>query len=315
MELAGLAFQVRPGAQGARGSDARVARSHAARTAALAQGARTGDFPTGDSKKNFRDRLGSVEERYGCIQEHSGEHSIVDLCELLAVAKSGYYAWSRKAQSKQETMNEELSKMITEIFVEHRGRYGSPRITKALRQCGRKCNHKRVERLMREQGLRARVRKPWKPRTTDSRHPHPTAPNLLLNQPAPTSINQVWVQDITYLPTAEGWLYLAAVLDLYSRRLIGWSMQQTLETSLPLAALQMAVEQRGRPQKVVHHSDRGVQYASAAYRQALQQHGLIASMSMLSFYSRKSFVCVLLRLNRVAAPTYPIRALCRPWHS
>ena len=106
--------------------------------------------------------------------------------------------------------------MITEIFAEHRGRYGSPRITKALRQCGRKCNHKRVERLMREQGLQARVRKRWKPRTTDSRHPHPIAPNLLLNQPAPTSINQVWVQDITYLPTAEGWLYLAAVLDLYS---------------------------------------------------------------------------------------------------
>ena len=203
----------------------------------------------------------------------------MDLCELLAVAKSGYYAWCRKAQSKQEAMNEELSKMITEIFAEHRGRYGSPRITKALRQCGRKCNHKRVERLMREQGLQARVRKRWKPRTTDSRHPHPIAPNLLLNQPAPTSINQVWVQDITYLPTAEGWLYLAAVLDLYSRRLIGWSMQQTLETSLPLAALQMAVEQRGRPQKVVHHSDRGVQYASATYRQALQQHGLIASMS------------------------------------
>src|SRR5688500_3042722 len=118
-------------------------------------------------------------------------------------------------------MNEELSKMITEIFAEHRGRYGSPRITKALRQCGRKCNHKRVERLMREQGLQARVRKRWKPRTTDSRHPHPIAPNLLLNQPAPTSINQVWVHDITYLPTAEGWLYLAAVLDLYSRRLIG----------------------------------------------------------------------------------------------
>ena len=242
MELAGLAFQVRASAKGARGSDARVARSHAAGAAALAQGTRTGDFPAGDSKKNFRDRLGSVEERYGCIQEHCDEHSIVDLCELLAVAKSGYYAWCKKAQSKQESMNEELLKMITEIFAEHHGRYGSPRITKALRQCGWKCNHKRVERLMHEQGLQARVRKRWKPRTTDSRHPHPIAPNLLLNQPAPTSINQVWVQDITYLPTAEGWLYLAGVLDLYSRRLIGWSMQQTLETSLPLAALQMAVE-------------------------------------------------------------------------
>ena len=203
----------------------------------------------------------------------------MDLCELLAVAKSGYYAWCRKAQSKQKAMNEELSKMITEIFAEHRGRYGSPRITKALRQCGRKCNHKRVERLMREQGLQARVRKRWKPRTTDSRHPHPIAPNLLLNQPAPTSINQVWVHDITYLPTAEGWLYLAAVLDLYSRRLIGWSMQQTLETRLPLAALQMALRQRGRPEQVIHHSDRGVQYASTTYREVLDENGLKASMS------------------------------------
>ena len=157
MELAGLAFQVRPSAEGARGSDARVARSHAARTATPAQGTRAGDFPAGDSKKNFRDRLGSVEERYGCIQEHSGEHSIVDLCELLAVAKSGYYAWSRKAQSKQETMNEELSKMITEIFAEHRGRYGARALPKhcdsaggsaitsgwnvscASRACGRGC--------------------------------------------------------------------------------------------------------------------------------------------------------------------------------
>ena len=103
--------------------------------------------------------------------------------KLLAVAKSGYYAWCKKAQSKQESMNEELLKMITEIFAEHHGRYGSPRITKALRQCGWKCNHKRVERLMHEQGLQARVRKRWKPRTTDSRHPHPIAPNLLLNQP------------------------------------------------------------------------------------------------------------------------------------
>lgn len=203
----------------------------------------------------------------------------MDLCELLAVAKSGYYAWCKKAQSKQEAMNKELVKMITEIFAEHRGRYGSPRITEALRQCGRKCNHKRVERLMREQGLQARIRQRWKPKTTDSRHPHPIAPNLLLTHPAPTSINQVWVQDITYLPTAEGWLYLAAVLDLYSRRLIGWSMQETLETRLPLAALQMALRQRSRPEQVIHHSDRGVQYASTTYRAVLVENGFKASMS------------------------------------
>lgn len=204
---------------------------------------------------------------------------MVDLCELLDVAKSGYYAWSHATQSKQAAMNEELSKIIGEVFVEHHGRYGSPRIAAVLRQRGYRCNHKRVERLMREKGLQARVRKRWKPRTTDSRHPHPIAPNLLLDQPAPKAINEVWVEDITYLPTAEGWLYLAAVLDLYSRRLIGWSMQENLETSLPLAALEMALARRGRPEKVIHHSDRGVQYASAAYRQVLHENGFIASMS------------------------------------
>lgn len=176
-------------------------------------------------------------------------------------------------------MNQELSKMIHRIFAEHRGRYGSPRITATLRRAGYTCNHKRVERIMRENGLQARARQHWKPRTTDSRHPHPIAPNLLLERAAPKAVNEVWVEDITYLPTAEGWLYLAAVLDLYSRRLIGWSMQETLETRLPLAALQMALVQRGQPGQVIHHSDRGVQYASAAYREVLDENGFQASMS------------------------------------
>lgn len=203
----------------------------------------------------------------------------MDLCELLGVAKSGYYGWCHASERKQVAMNEELSKLIAEIFVENHGRYGSPRITAALRRHGHRCNHKRVERIMRQKGLRARARKRWKPRTTDSRHPHPIAPNLLLERAAPKAINEVWVEDITYLPTAEGWLYLAAVLDLYSRRLIGWSMQETLETGLPLAALQMALAHRGRPSQVIHHSDRGVQYASAVYREVLDESGLIASMS------------------------------------
>lgn len=203
----------------------------------------------------------------------------MDLCALLGVAKSGYYAWCKASQSKQAAMNQELSKAIVEIFTEHHGRYGSPRITATLRRAGLACNHKRVERIMRQNGLQARPRKRWKPRTTDSRHPHPIAPNLLLERAAPKAVNEVWVEDITYLPTAEGWLYLAAVLDLYSRRLIGWSMQETLETRLPLAALQMALRQRGRPGQVIHHSDRGVQYASAAYREVLDENGFQASMS------------------------------------
>lgn len=204
---------------------------------------------------------------------------MADLCQLLEVARSGYYAWRQREQSQQETMNEELSKMIENIFAEHKGRYGSPRVTEALHRQGKNCNHKRVERIMREKGLQARSKRRFKPRTTDSKHPHPIAPNHLQDRAQTKAINEVWVQDITYLRTVEGWLYLAGVLDLHSRRLIGWSMQETLETRLPLAALDMALKRRGYPGQVIHHSDRGCQYASQEYRSVLAQNGLIASMS------------------------------------
>jgi putative transposase len=197
----------------------------------------------------------------------------------LGVARSGYYAWRRKKQSPRQAMNVELSQHIERVFREEKGRYGSPRITVALRRQGRPCNHKRVERIMRQKGLQARSKRRWRPRTTDSKHPHPIAPNLLQERPKPQAINQVWLEDITYLPTSEGWLYLAGVLDLCSRRLVGWSMQETLETRLPLAALEMALQRRGHPAAVIHHSDRGCQYASQEYRSALAQNGLIASMS------------------------------------
>ena len=176
-------------------------------------------------------------------------------------------------------MNAELSQKIEQVFREHKGRYGSPRITAALRRQGQECNHKRVERIMREKGLQARSKRRWRPRTTDSKHPHPIAPNRLLERPKPEAINEVWVEDITYLPTSEGWLYLAGVLDLCSRRVLGWSMQENLETRLPLAALEMALQQRGHPGPVIHHSDRGCQYASQEYQSKLAQHGLTASMS------------------------------------
>lgn len=204
---------------------------------------------------------------------------MADLCQLLGVARSGYYAWRHCAQSEQEAGNQELSIMIEQVFAEHKGRYGSPRITAALRREGRNCNHKRVERIMRQKGLQARSRRRFKPRTTDSKHPHPIAPNRLQDRAQTKGINEVWVQDITYLPTSEGWLYLAGVLDLHSRRLIGWSMQETLETRLPLAALEMALKRRGHPRQVIHHSDRGCQYASEEYRSVLADNGLIASMS------------------------------------
>ena len=220
-----------------------------------------------------------MSSRYQVIEELGGEHPVAELCDLLSVARSGYYAWSTGSEGANARLNAELSGRIQELFQGNRQRYGSPRITAGLRREGYGCNHKRVERLMRGLGLRARERKRFQPRTTDSRHGHPIAANLLLEGDAPERSDQVWVTDITYLPTAEGWLYLAGVMDLYSRRIIGWSMQETLETCLPLQALNMALRQRGRPLNVVHHSDRGCQYASQEYRAELAAHQLTPSMS------------------------------------
>jgi putative transposase len=200
-------------------------------------------------------------------------------CELLDVARSGYYAWLQGKSGPREEQNRMLSRQIEEVFKESHETYGSPRVTAALKRQGHHCNHKRVERLMRQQGLRARKRRRWRPKTTDSNHNYPIAPNRLLGATVPTAVDQVWVSDITYLPTAEGWLYMAAVMDLYSRRVIGWSMQESLETVLPLQALKMALAHRGYPAKVIHHSDRGCQYASQRYRLELARHGLVASMS------------------------------------
>ncbi len=213
------------------------------------------------------------------IEELDGVHSVAELCELLGVARSGYYAWSQGEESSNAQLNRTLCERIQLLFEKNQKRYGSPRITFGLRREGYACNHKRVERLMRQQGLRASAHRRYRPKTTDSRHPHPIAPNLLQGRAAPARPDEVWVTDITYLPTTEGWLYLAGVMDLYSRKIIGWSMQETLETCLPLRALRMALTQRGHPLGVMHHSDRGCQYASQEYRAELAAHKLAPSMS------------------------------------
>ena len=175
--------------------------------------------------------------------------------------------------------NQWLSAQIEQVYREHRGCYGSPRITAQLRQQGQGCNHKRVERLMRQHGLQGRRGKRRRPRTTQSDHDQPIAPNLLLGRAAPNRVDEVWVADITYIPTAEGWLYLAAIMDLYSRQIIGWSLWESLAAPLTLQALQRALVKRDYPQGVIHHSDRGVQYAMRDYRQQLRRCGLVASMS------------------------------------
>lgn len=208
------------------------------------------------------------------VEELSPEHSVRDLCDLLEVSRSGYYAWQRGAETAREQANRELAAEIKQVFEAKRGRYGSPRITHELRRAGRTCNHKRVERLMRQKELCARSSKRRKVRTTQSDHDHPVAPNLLLNRPRP-----VQVADITYVPTSEGWLFVAAVMDLYSRQILGWSVWESLMAGGALQALKRSLVKRGYPRGVIHHSDRGVQYACGNYRRELQQHGLVASMS------------------------------------
>jgi transposase InsO family protein len=213
------------------------------------------------------------------VEELSKEHNVRDLCELFEVTRSGYYAWSQGPESARELANRAVSEEIKQVFEAKRQRYGSPRITVELRRQGQLCNHKRVERLMRQERLKARSGRRRKVRTTNSDHDQPVAPNLLLGRPAPVKADEVWVADITYVPTAEGWLFVAAVMDLYSRQILGWSVWESLAATGALQALARAMVKRGYPRGVIHHSDRGIQYACAEYRRQLQRHGLIASMS------------------------------------
>ena len=221
-----------------------------------------------------------MSQRYQCIEQQSAQHPVSVLCELLGVARSGYYAWRRRTPCRRQQEDARLGERIVQLFQASRRTYGRPRLVAALRAQGLRHSGRRVARLMRQQGLCARVKKRFVPRTTDSRHPEPIAPNRLAERAATVlQPDQVWVADLTYLETTEGWLYLAVVLDLASRRVVGWAFSLDLRTPLPLAALRMALAQRRPPPGLLHHSDRGVQYASAEYRAELGRHGLEASMS------------------------------------
>jgi putative transposase len=209
----------------------------------------------------------------------SGEHAIKSMCAVLEVSRSGYYAWLDQPGSPRAAAEIRLRAKIRAFHAASDGTYGSPRIKIDLEQAGEPVGRHRVARLMREAGLQGRTKSRFRVVTTDSRHSEPIAPNQLADTPAPTQRDQVWVTDITYVPTDEGWLYVAGVLDLFSRRLIGWAMGSSLETALPLAALLMAIRQRNPRPGLLHHSDRGVQYASGDYRACLAANRFIASMS------------------------------------
>jgi transposase InsO family protein len=213
------------------------------------------------------------------VQEMAKYYPVRELCAVLEVTRSGYYAWCSGQETARQIANRLLAEQIHRVHREKKGCYGSPRVTQQLRREGQRCNHKRVERLMRQHGLKGCSSRKRRVRTTNSEHDHPIAPNLLLGRVAPTKPNEVWVADITYVPTAEGWLFLAAVMDLYSRQILGWSVWESLAAGGALQALQRALVNRRHPTGVIHHSDRGVQYACQDYRQQLKVAGLVASMS------------------------------------
>jgi transposase InsO family protein len=205
------------------------------------------------------------------------EHGVSEMCRTFAVSRSGYYSW-RTAQ-KRTPVSARIDEEIREVYQEHRGRYGSPRVTRALKKKAIPCSENRVARRMQVLGLTARKRKGYVPRTTDSRHGGPICANLLLDREHPTQAHQVWLSDITYVATGEGWLYLAGFLDVATRRLVGWSVGETLEASLVCQGLHEA-KTRHRPKEgLIIHSDRGSQYASGAYRQLLEEIRAVPSMS------------------------------------
>lgn len=197
---------------------------------------------------------------------------------MFSIERSGYYAWAKRKPSKQNVANEILDKKIITIFNNHSSRYGHPRITNELHDQGEKCSKNRVFRRMQFLGLRAKGKKKFKV-TTDSNHHLPVAANLLNRDFSATAPNQKWVSDITYVWTDEGWLYLATVIDLYSRAVIGWSIQPTMTRELVCDALMMALWRRGFPRGVLCHSDRGSQYCSDDYQKMLKAYGLVCSMS------------------------------------
>ena len=207
-------------------------------------------------------------------------YPVSDLCAAFDVSRAGFYSWRQRGPSERERTDEAMGVEIDALFVRHRRTYGSPRLHRALRRAGHACGRHRVARIMRRRGLAGRVRGRRRPWTTDSDHTQPIAPNRLGQREAPVERpNEVWAADITYVPTSEGWLYLAGVLDLGSRRVVGWAMGESLETSLPMDALRMALRQRQPTGGLLHHSDRGCQYASEAYRAHLAAWNVTPSMS------------------------------------
>jgi transposase InsO family protein len=216
--------------------------------------------------------------RYAFVRDHACQYPVTVLCHVLQVSRSGYYAWRDRPPSARAQEDARLGTLLRVYHAASHGTYGAPRLQRDLHDAGETCGRHRVARLLRTLGLRGQPPHRWVA-TTASAHDAPLAPNRLDRQFRPARPNQVWASDLTYLWTGEGWLYLAVVLDLYSRRVVGWALDTTLAATLPLRALQQALDGRPPAPGLLHHSDRGVQYACAAYQQRLAAHGILPSMS------------------------------------
>jgi transposase InsO family protein len=217
--------------------------------------------------------------KYQFIKDYRDQYPVTLMCRLLAVARSGYYEWRKQPLSAQKMADLLLLRHIQDIFVESRATYGSYRIHAELAEQGLGCGRKRVARLMRTYNLIPKTVRTFKVVTTDSNHTLPVAPNRLNQQFSADRPDQIWLADITYVPTLEGWLYLAVVLDLYSRRIVGWAMSDSLHRQLVIEALQMAIITRRPAPGLLHHSDRGSQYASDDYQALLTKNHMVGSMS------------------------------------
>jgi len=205
-------------------------------------------------------------------------YSITMLCRVLGVSRSGFHAWRKRPTAPRVRSDAQLAAQVAAVHERSRKTYGSPRVHAELRAKGVRVGKKRVERLMRENGLEARRKRRFR-KTTDSKHSHPIAPNVVARKFEVTAPDRVWATDVTFIWTLEGWMYLAVILDLYSRRVVAWATSASNDTLLALDALRAGLRARRPAAGLVHHSDRGSPYASADYRRSLDQHGLVASMS------------------------------------
>lgn len=217
--------------------------------------------------------------KFAFVQEHRRRWPVQVICRVLKVSRSGFYRWRVRKPSARQIRQEHLLERIRIAHRQNQELYGSPRIHRGLLIDGEMVSRNTVAKLMRQAKIRAKTRRKFVPRTTDSRHRQPVADNLLQRDFGAKAPDRKWVADITYVPTGQGWFYLAAVLDCFSRKIVGWAMDDQMPTDLVSDALKMALHQRRPAGNLIHHSDRGVQYASEDYQQLLARHGITVSMS------------------------------------